>query len=210
MKAVIFDFDGVIAETESKKHSDLRRMLETKGIHMPDAITPSFIGKKTDAYLNEKFKTLTKEQIKEITKLRHANKLLDIDKIKLVDGIEPLLKQLKKVGLKIAICSGSEREFIDSFLKIKKLTNYFDLIVAGEDFSSSKPNPECYFITLNKLGLTSSDCIVVEDSPAGIQAGKDAGCTVYAVKTYFSDDKLSGADKVFSDHFDILSFMNRS
>jgi len=84
------------------------------------------------------------------------------------------------------------------------MRKYFNVIISGESFKSSKPNPECYRITLDKLGFLPSETVIVEDSTTGIEAGKSMGCRVFAIKNYYGEKELSKADKIFKNHEHIL------
>jgi HAD superfamily hydrolase (TIGR01509 family) len=207
MKAIIFDFDGVIAETERKKFSDVKRIILKEGLHLEDSDYKKFIGTKTEFFLKNKFPNLSESKITALSDERYALKYVDVHKNRLLTGVKDLLFYLKEKNVVIAICSGSKKMFIDKFLKAKKLNSFFDLIVSGDDFKSSKPDPECYLLALKKLNLKATDVIVVEDSPAGIIAGKKAGLQVYAIETYLKKEDLSFADLVFKNNSDLLKYL---
>lgn len=96
---------------------------------------------------------------------------------------------------------------INKILDLNNL-NEFDIIVSGEEFNSSKPDPECYSITLKKLKLKPEEVIIVEDSPAGIQAAKSLGIKVFGLGTYF-DKKTLDVDPFFLDHTEILNYIKK-
>jgi beta-phosphoglucomutase len=205
IKGIIFDFDGVIVETESKKFSDLKQiLLEYDYVLSPESFY-DMIGKKTKTFLLEKFPGLPSTLLDNILKQRKKRLYAESGTIKLVPGIKGLLRYLKKRDLKLAITTGSEKEFVDSLLRVNGLRDYFDMIITGEQFNSSKPDPECYAITLKKMALNPDDVIVIEDSLAGILAAKKMGCVVIGIETY---GKITSAlsDYIFKNHSDILKF----
>lgn len=102
--------------------------------------------------------------------------------------------------MKIGLASSSTKETISKVLDTIELKSYFDVIVSGEDFVESKPNPEIYHDTLKKLGLNQQNCIVIEDSTVGIQAAKNAGLFVIA-----KEDKRFNFDQSKAD-FSIIDF----
>jgi phosphoglycolate phosphatase len=109
---------------------------------------------------------------------------------------------------RLAVASGGTREQIAYALKGTPIERAFPLIVAAEDTTVGKPDPEVYRLTLNRLNgtaprpepaLEASECLVIEDSVAGIQSAKAAGMKVIAVATTYPADKLKEADAVFPD-----------
>lgn len=116
------------------------------------------------------------------------------------EGIRALIQYLKSKNMKIGLASSSTKETISKVLDTIELKSYFDVIVSGEDFVESKPNPEIYHDTLKKLGLNQQNCIVIEDSTVGIQAAKNAGLFVIA-----KEDKRFNFDQSKAD-FSIIDF----
>ncbi|SJZ38203.1 haloacid dehalogenase superfamily, subfamily IA, variant 3 with third motif having DD or ED/haloacid dehalogenase superfamily, subfamily IA, variant 1 with third motif having Dx(3-4)D or Dx(3-4)E [Anaerorhabdus furcosa] len=116
------------------------------------------------------------------------------------EGIRALIQYLKSKNMKIGLASSSTKETISKVLDTIELKSYFDVIVSGEDFVESKPNPEIYQDTLKKLGLNQGNCIVIEDSTVGIQAAKNAGLFVIA-----KEDKRFNFDQSKAD-FSIIDF----
>jgi len=206
-KCFIFDFDGVIADTEKRKFHDLKKILGSYGYALNKLYFDKMVGKKTLFFLSSIYPELSKETLKEICSKRRKMQNSDISSYNPISGIKELLGFLKKKGYIIALTTGSEKNFVKKILKHNLIDSYFDLIISGESFKSSKPNPECYTLTLNKLGLSPSEAIIVEDSAAGIEAGKKSGCKVFAVMTYLNKRRLSKADKVFKSHKQVLSYL---
>ena len=93
-----------------------------------------------------------------------------------------LLGHLKNHGYKIACCSNSIKETLHLMLKSAHLFDFFDLIIGNDEIKNPKPDPEIYLTACQRLGVAPSECIVVEDSPHGIAAGKASGAKVYEVR----------------------------
>ncbi len=93
-----------------------------------------------------------------------------------------VLINLKQQKIKIGLASSSNRIDIDRMLSDCQLRDFFDILVSGEEFVETKPNPEIYLYTVQKLGLPVKECLAIEDSEIGIQAAKSAGVTVFALK----------------------------
>lgn len=98
---------------------------------------------------------------------------------------EYALSRLHQEGYKIAVCSNSIRSTIELMMDKAMLTAYLDLIVSNEDVRKAKPDPEMYQTAIAKLGLKPEECIVVEDNPNGIAAGRASGAAVLEVATVY-------------------------
>lgn len=98
---------------------------------------------------------------------------------------EYALSRLHQEGYKIAVCSNSIRSTIELMMDKAMLTAYLDLIVSNEDVRKAKPDPEMYQTAITKLGLKPEECIVVEDNPNGIAAGRASGAAVLEVATVY-------------------------
>ena len=96
--------------------------------------------------------------------------------------VRPLLHELKQMGLQVALASSSSRECIEQVLTQCKIRELFDCIVSGHEFTHSKPDPEIYRFTMDKLGRKPEECLIVEDSTYGVQAGTAAGGVVAALR----------------------------
>ena len=88
--------------------------------------------------------------------------------------VRPLLHELKQMGLQVALASSSSRECIEQVLTQCEIRELFDCIVSGHEFTRSKPDPEIYRFTMDKLGRKPEECLIVEDSTYGVQAGTAA------------------------------------
>ena len=98
---------------------------------------------------------------------------------------EYALSRLSREGLKIAVCSNSVRATIELMMNLSGLMKYVDLILSNEDVARSKPDPEIYLAAMDKLGMKPGECIVIEDNPKGIAAGKASGAFVLPVATVY-------------------------
>ena len=146
---------------------------------------------------------LNNEILAELRKLQGIN----ITEYPLISGLEELLVFLKQNGYVIAIATGSDSNFVETILKFHSIRNYFDVIVTGEQFEFSKPDPKCFQVAFEKLGITPSNAIIIEDSISGIRAAKKMNCRVFGLLTYLSKKNLSEADLWFENHFGILKFL---
>jgi len=196
--AVIFDFDGVIVGSERMRFSQLKRLLRPKNLYLKKSDFKNMVGKRTTAFLKERFgKKLTLKEVIEIAENRRVEELVYLKKhTKLISGVKPLIKLLRTRGIKLAVATGSRRKIVNTVLRRSGLLNYFDVLITGEDFESSKPNPEVYKLALAKLKTSAKNTVVIEDSPAGVLAAKRAGISCIAITTTQPKMNLKKADIV--------------
>ncbi len=118
-------------------------------------------------------------------------------------GVVELIHNLKSINFPIAIASGALHQDIAAFLKALDLQGVFSVVIAADDVSRSKPDPETYLTAFDRLkkcsglsDLSPNRCIAIEDTPAGIQSAKDAGLFVLAVTNSFPPERLIAADHI--------------
>jgi len=203
IKAIIFDFDGVIVDTEIDRFKFIQKELTKYNIILDDSILPNIFGKKTSEALKELIPNISEDIIREVNAKRQIYIQEKILELKPLQYIKELLEQLSS-KYKIGLTTGSESIVVNKFLDHNDLTKYFNVITTGEMFKSSKPDSECYKITLKKLDINPSETIIVEDSEAGISAGKNAGCKVFGLKNKYNSKQIKNADKVFNDYKEML------
>ncbi|MFH0870448.1 MAG: HAD family phosphatase [archaeon] len=206
IKGVIFDFDGVIVDTEKKRFRDLRQILAKKNISLQQGTFHRLIGKKTEAFIKEIFPSLPADTISSMVDERRKMNMRNIKGNKLLPGIKNLLHHLKSKKYTLALVTGTKKDLVKTVLETNGLMDYFDLLVTGESFKSSKPDPECYMIALKRLRLPKEEVVIIEDSAAGVAAGKRLGITVFAIPTYLPKKDLVESDRIFENHAEIKKF----
>ncbi len=202
IRALFFDLDGVLIDSEFWHQELNERCLKDLGC---DDIDPRVFlvligtGKGVDAWekiyegIPEKYRESNFKQTFRTYKLKQYD-YPPFEQIVFPD-VEAALHDLKRQGFRMACCSSSHRIYIEKALRDCKIDDCFELIVTGHDFTQSKPNPEIYLMAMKKMGLDASECLVIEDSPYGIQAGKNAGILTAARK----DDRF-GLDQTQADY----------
>lgn len=209
INGIIFDFDGVIADTELERFRIVRRILRGYGYELDKEDFIDFIGKRTAFFLRSRFDDMPENVIKQVVSCHRAEQLNNPEEKKLIPGIQELLIFLKLNGFKVAIATGSQRSIVKKVMDANNLSGSVDTIISGEDFKNSKPNPECFKIALKRLGLNSKDVIIIEDSIPGVKAAKSIGCRAFALSLYLMNGQLSAADNVFKNHFEILEHLRK-
>lgn len=188
IKAVIFDLDGVIVSTDEYHYQAWKQISDAEGIEFDRTINEQLRGvsrmESLEIILSQADRQYTPEQKDDLAsgKNKIYRNLLDtLSERDILPGVQTLLSDLKARQVKIAIGSSSKNTPV--ILKKIGLENTFDVVVDGNDIRHSKPDPEVFLLAAEKLGLSPSDCVVVEDAEAGIAAAIAAGMKVIGVGT---------------------------
>jgi len=206
VNAVIFDFDGVIVDTEPLHYKAFQRILEPLGLGFSwEKYVDTYMGFDDRDAFKEAFKSRDHQLSQaELNKLVFEKALVFqnviFDGVNAYPGVVKLITKLHASGIPLAICSGALLSDIVPILELLHISNYFDLIVTADDVQKSKPDPESYQLTFQKLSslyadknLTFDDTIVIEDTPAGIKSANRAGLKVIAVTNSYPRENLSEA-----------------
>lgn len=196
VECVIFDFDGVISNTEESNCEFLQRALEEFGILLTDEEKYNLIGTSDRKILeNILRKSSSDVSMEELTSMRAmiGNTYENTD-IKPMPGLTAMLQSLQKSHIQMAIATSTSTRLIMTALNKMHLISYFDAIVCGDMCTKRKPDPEIYNKTMAYLNRNPEDCIIIEDSTAGITAGKRAGAYVIAYSGSGLEQDRSGAD----------------
>lgn len=185
IKALIFDFDGLVLDTETPEYEALNKVYLEYGQSLPVELYGLVVGSQYNhefepvAHLQELTgKTLDTDSFWEKAN-RHRLDL--IEKSPLLPGVEAYLREGKARGLKLAVASSSPHTWVDAHLKRLGLFHYFDVIICQEDVVNIKPNPELFLATLSALQLEADEAVIFEDSMNGVLAARRAGIRVVAV-----------------------------
>lgn len=201
-KAVIFDLDGTLVDSMWMwKDIDIE-YLQRYGYEIDDMLQKEIEGMsftETAYYFKEKYDI--PDSIEQI-KMDWMDMSLDKYKndVSLKPFVPEFLHKLKDKGIKTGIATSNGREMAEACLKALDIDKYFDLIVTGCEVERGKPYPDIYMNVADRLGANYEDCMVFEDVPAGIIAGKSAGMTVCAVYDDFSKN-MDDEKKQLSDYY---------
>ena len=196
LKAVLFDFNGVIIKDGSIHIQLIDEILVQENLQ-PQRVKEreDFLGIGSRAYLQNLLKNrgrvVTEAYMAQLLTRKAQAYVLELEKLEklpLYSGIEDVIFQIRSRHLKMALVSDALSLEIEMVLTSAKLAEYFPVIVSGDDISSDKPNPEGYLLAVERLNQTypelnlePDECLVIENTPAGIQAAKRAQMQVVGV-----------------------------
>lgn len=207
-KAIIFDMDGVLIDSEPLYRKRREDFFKQHDIVLSEDQQQEFIGSNPDDMFRFLFpNNLSKQNIfkRDYLNYKH-NQVVAYTEIINPDLVRTL-GQLKQHHVKLAIASSGSLDSIKAFLKANHLLNNFDVIVSGTQFERSKPHPAIYLETLSQLKLSASECLAVEDSTHGIQAAKSAGIEVLGLKDARYPIDQSQATATITSLLDILDWL---
>ena len=205
--ACVFDFDGVIIDSEPL-HAEAKRVtLNHFRIPHPDGLFVTFKGRPDSAFFRHVATELTdgRATAQEMEAHKVATYLALFNDVPLVPGVLDFIALARNAFPKLGLATSTTRHDFELGARKYELTKWFDAIVTGDDTVMHKPDPEPYHKVVSELGLASSDTIVVEDSPNGIYAAKAARCNVVGLTTNFQSEALrdAGADWVVASYSEL-------
>ena len=184
IKALIFDFDGLILDTETAGYQTWQEIYREHGCELPLATWAVCIGTTSSGF--DPCDNLEVQLGRSIDRAgilgqyRDRNNQL-IEQQRVLPGVEAHLKGARRLNLKIGLASSSPRSWVVPHLSRLALLTYFDLIRTADDVAKTKPDPALYRRALRDLGVASNEAIAIEDSPNGALAAKRAGIFCVAV-----------------------------
>ncbi|MBN1359525.1 MAG: HAD family phosphatase [Sedimentisphaerales bacterium] len=208
LQAVIFDFDGVITDSEILHFRAFNKVLAPHGLELTKK---EYYGKYLGLSDVDCFKTLIGEgrlgipaaQVKALVqKKTHVFEELARTDGKIIEGVREFLGLLAAEKVRTAICSGALRAEIELILEDANLRGFFEVIVSAEEVKRGKPHPDGFLLALKRLNaggvtrIAPQQCVVIEDSHWGLQAAKAAGMQTVAVTNTYEADQLAGAGKI--------------
>jgi len=212
-KAVLWDMDGVIADSNSFHFAAWQETFAKRGINFTKEDFTKLFGTRNDFIIRKVLgKGLPEKDIEPIVQEKEASfRQKAKGNIKPLPGVMKLLNTIKKGNFKLALVSSAPKENIDLLSSELKLEEYFNSIVSGREVPQSKPNPQIYLLAAERLGTQPENCIVIEDSPPGVKAAKAAGMRCLAVANTHSKEELKGADKVVNslEDMDLITLIQR-
>ncbi|MEQ9763371.1 HAD family phosphatase [Streptococcus sp. ZJ151] len=210
IKAVIFDMDGVLFDTEIFYFERRKKFLAQQGINIEHLAPKDFIGgnvkQSWQLVLGDDYDNWDIPKLEEAYRQKKEEQLAPYPEL-IMPGAKTVIHRLRADGYRLVLASSSAIFDIERALKGSDLYDAFEIILSGEDFPESKPHPAIYQEAIAQLGVEKNQALVIEDSQKGIAAGKGAGLRVVALK----DDRFgidqSRADAFINDLEQLLDFL---
>jgi beta-phosphoglucomutase len=197
IRAVLFDFDGVIADTENHHVAAWERTLYTMGWEFPPELVARAAEIDDRVFLTDLFamKSVAPGDVDGWVRRKQALVVeMLADSPRVYPGVPELVSRLATLGMRLAVVSTTWRENIQIVLRASGLEDAFREIVSKEDVEAPKPDPSCYRLALHRLRVATSQAVALEDAPTGISAARSAGIGVVAVGHRRPDgDWIAGA-----------------
>ena len=229
LKAVFLDFNGVIIDDESIHQELIDDILIGENLRPDDDDFQRFcLGKSDRTCLRDILKCrgrmVTEDYLTKLIKTKttaYQKKLAELETLPIYPGLSEFLERLQQQQLQIGLVTGALKEEAELVLSKIELAKYFSIVVAGEDVTNSKPEPDCYLLAIKKidrqfpdLNLKANECLAIEDTYYGIEAAKKAGIQVVGIShsyplhmlqrranwtvDYLADIELERVDRVLS------------
>ncbi len=199
-KAMLFDMDGVLVDSEPIHFAGRHATLARYGIEITDEELTNYTGILSEAFLADISKkrgvNIPLDEASKFAKIDFKN-ALDSFEVKPIEGIIELLQNLQNKNVSMAIASSSPPELIETFVTRLNIKDYFEAFISGRQVEKSKPAPDIYIEAAKAVGNVPTDCVVLEDSHNGIIAGHSAHCYCIGFRSPHSGNQdLSLANEI--------------
>ena len=184
IKALVFDFDGLIVDTEMSSYQTWQEIYAEHDCQLPFSTWAICIGGSPQLfdpceYLEQQIgRPVLREEIRLRRRQQHIRM---VEAQPVLPGVEDYILSAKRLSLKIGVASSSRHEWVDTHLTRMGLIDYFDSVKCFDDVKRTKPDPELYLAVLDALGVHGQQAIALEDSPNGVIAAQQAGIFCVAV-----------------------------
>jgi len=211
LKAVLFDLDGTIIDSEWFYYKGWKAVLADYGIALDSHAWLTEFAGKTEAQgflvLQERYGFKGDEETFFKRKKARIAKLYEEEEVALMPGVNDLITYLHEAGVRMAVVTSSLRPITEYNLTKHGLIDYFETLVTRSEVTYPKPSPEPYELCLSRLGLGQTDCIVLEDSVTGATAAKAAGLTCFGVQSHEEIRANLVVDRLFVDLHEVLEYL---
>lgn len=207
-KAILFDFDGVLADTMEDNFTAWKEAFKSKNIKITRDDYFQLEGmqlKNLASTIGKKYK-VDKDNYEYLVQFKNKY-YLENHSFRFYSGVVELVNLLAENNIRLAIVSASNMERLEKTVS-RNFLKKFDAIVSGDDTLQGKPHPDPYLTAMKKLGIFADQCIVVENSPLGIMSAKAAGTYCIAICSTLSREYLQEADEIIARFEELKKVLN--
>ena len=191
ISAVLFDHDGTLVDSEPTHFQIWQKVLAPYGVALSEKqYKDYYAGVPTAANAVDMVSRFAINEVPATladAKNSATRTFLSRSAFSLMPGVKEVLSLLRSDGLRLAVVTGAGRNGVEATLRAHSLHDFFETVVSGDDVRQSKPAPDCYLLAIERLGLSPSECIAIEDTEHGVNAATSAGITCLAVPTAMSE-----------------------
>lgn len=205
-RAVVWDLDGVLVDSGAAHNLSWQVMAQQYGVpYDPDVDFRNIFGKHNTDIIGSLWQITDPDRVAELADAKEIAFRSEAANLKPLPGVVDLVQELERQGWKQAIGSSAPLENVRVLLEVLQIGDYMQAIASGDDVTAGKPDPQVFLIAFERLGVSPEDGVVVEDAPAGIQAGVRAGAATLGVTTTQTAETLekAGADRVVASLADV-------
>jgi len=206
-EAVIFDFDGLILETETPELRSWEEVFRHFGREYPESYWRFLLGRGAEQVEIQPHELLVEMGVdadpEEILNMRGHILSQMLAGLEPMPGVVDRIREAQALGMKLGVASSSKHHWVDGHLTRLGLLDCFDEVVCADDVERAKPFPDLYLLVCRRLGVEPERAIALEDSANGTKAAKDAGLFVVGVPTYLTAPEELSADLVFDSLEDV-------
>jgi HAD superfamily hydrolase (TIGR01509 family) len=206
IRALIFDFDGLIVDTEEPIYRSWEEVYRANGVALPFELWVKTVGSSNQAFHPQHYleEQLGRPLAQEVIDRRIERRVEMVLAQPLLPGVAGLLDAARLRGMKVGVASSSSREWVDGHLTRLGILDRFDCMRTRDDVEHVKPEPDLYLAVIDCLGIPAAETVAIEDSPNGITAAKLAGLRCVAVPNPITSElDLSQADLQLSSLADV-------
>ncbi len=206
MNGVIFDWDGVVIDSSAQHERSWELLAAELGKPLPEGHFKAGFGKKNQEIIPTILGwTSDPDEVQRMGDRKEVlyRELVRDQGVRVLPGARELLEALRAAGIPRSVGSSTPRSNLEAIFAATGLGGLFDAVVCGDDVKHGKPAPDVFLQAAERLGLTPSDCLVIEDAHVGIEAAHRAGMRVLAVATTHPLDELGAADAAVASLADV-------
>ena len=205
LKALLFDLDGTLTDTNSVHRLTWVKILEPYGYDVTrDFYRDRISGRLTPEIVADLFPDLSSEEVEEMAEAKEAAFREQARELEPLPGLSEFITKGQKKGMRIVLVTNAPKENVSAILGALGLDSVFEPVILGEELDAGKPDPAPYEAALEALGISSEEAVAFEDSPSGIASSVAAGIPTVGIASTHEEEKLEdlGVDLVVHDFTD--------